>query len=189
MKLVHLSLDKEQIHLPIRIHKKCSSKTSDAERRSRILALKSSQASIRWKKEKRILAFPYKKSFVCSTLTKPHKDLNYIRSNVYWWKYLQIFTTSTSVCTGRISGAVCEHVCIVRAKKEKHTQLKFHIFPLLILTPSEFMLELPAYEPVTSHSSSSSFNANSKLPISISDVYPGKLKRMKFSFKARRGKK
>ena len=76
----------------------------------------------------------------------------------------------------------------VRAKK-RHNQLKFHIFPLLILTHSKFMLELQAYDPITSHSSSSFFNANSKLPISISDVYPGKLKRINFSFKTRRGKK
>jgi len=80
------------MHLPIRIHKKFSFKTSDAERRSRILVLKSSQACFRGErkkerkkerqKERRILAFPYWKNFVCSTLTKPHKDLKYIRSSV-----------------------------------------------------------------------------------------------------------
>lgn len=120
IKLVQLSKDKEQIYLPIRIHKKYPFRTSDVERRSRILALKSSQASFQWKKEGRIAAFPYWKSFVCATLTKPQKDLNCRTSNVHWWKYLDIYTTSTSVCIGKTSGAVCEQVCIVGTKKKTH---------------------------------------------------------------------
>jgi hypothetical protein len=73
-------------------------------------------------------------------------------------------------------------------KKKAYTTGTPH-FPLLILTPSKFMLGLLAYDPVTSHSSSSCCSANSKLPISISDVYHGKFKRIKASFKTRRGKK
>lgn len=68
--------------------------------------------------------------------------------------------------------------------KSTHTHTNTHncsstIFPLLILTPSKFMLGLLANNPMTYLSSSSCFGANSKLQFSISDVYPGKVKRKK----------
>jgi hypothetical protein len=162
-----------------------SFKTYDAERRSRILALKTSKKPFGEKKErKENCSISILEELRMLNLNETTKGFELYKKQLYLWKYLHVFTTSTSTRMGRISGAVCEQMCIVGEKK-----LKLHTFPLLILTPSEFMLKLLAYDPITSHSNSSCFSANSKLPISISGVYPGKFKRIKFSFKTRRGKK